>query len=85
MVEERLGYLGVELRADVDEDGECLEARNPQHRHEKPRLVAADAVPVVEGDVHVMRRVSGRRVFHRKTHIPHFLRDELEDLGNCLI
>ena len=84
VVEERLGDFGVELRADVDEDGERLESRETQHRDEKPRLVAADPVAVVEGDVHVMRRVTGRGVLHGKAHVADLLGDELEDAFECL-
>ena len=70
----------VELRADVDEDRERLEAGKPQHRDEEPRLVTADAVAVVEGDVDIVRRIAWRRVLHRQSHVPHLLRDKLEDL-----
>ena len=79
VVEERLGHFGIELRADVDEHGECLKARKPQHRDKETGFVTANTVAIVEGDVHVMRRIPRRRVLHCQPHIPHFLRDELED------
>ena len=85
MVEERLGNLGVELRADVDEHGIRPEAGEPQHRHQERRLVAADAVAVVEGDVDVMRRIARRRVFHGKAHVPDLLGNELEDAPDGLV
>ena len=77
VVEVGLRHLPVHLRAGVDEDGIRLEARDAQHRHEERRLVAADAVAVAEGDLHVVRRVAGRGVLHRQAHVADLLRHPL--------
>ncbi len=74
--------FGVHLLPDLDKHRVGLIAGDAEEGDEQSGLVAADAVAVVEGDVHVMRRIAGGLVFHREPHVAHFLRDKVVDLAH---
>ena len=69
---------GVHFRASMDEDGICRNVGDAEKRHEEGGLVAANAVAVVERDVHIVRFVAWRIGLQREAHVSDLLRDELE-------
>ena len=71
-------HLGVHLRAHVDEHGVGADAGDAQEHGQERGLVAADAVAVLERDVHVVRLVAGRAVLEGEPHVADLLRHELE-------
>ena len=69
----------VHLCSSVDKNGISLKSSNAKHRHEERSLVAADAIAIVERDIHIMRRITRGSLLHGKAHVAHFLRNPLVD------
>ena len=85
MVEVVVRHLVILGRPGHEQHRIRLETGQLQHRHQQRRLVAADAVTLVEGHRHVVRLVAGGLGFGGDAHIADLLGDELEERHYLLL
>ena len=75
MIKRRLRHLRISLRANVHQHRVSLEPGRFQHRNEQGRFVAANAVFIVEGELHVMRLEARPVLFRRQPQVANLLSD----------